>query len=137
MPENNRPHATLAEQGREIIEELARLREALALKERTTVNECPGGLMLLRLCSGLTLEEWDEMTRDGQFPHWLALPASGDAAPHLERIQRTMDELAHETRHDPLTGLANRRAFEKTLRMELERAHRAGTNLSLALFDLD
>jgi len=138
MPENNDAPSTLAEERLVILEEISRLREALAKVNRTSMGpECRDGLILMRLCSGLTLDEWAEMTKDGQFMHWLALPATGDPTPHLARIQHTLEELAHQTRHDPLTGLANRRAFEKNLKMELERAYRSGSSLSLAIIDLD
>ena len=52
------------------------------------------------------------------------------AALQLERAQA-------ESVHDPLTGLPNRRAFERALRRELDRAQRAGTGLAVALFDVD
>jgi diguanylate cyclase (GGDEF)-like protein len=83
------------------------------------------------------MADWKELIQDGHFINWLALPASGDATPHLASIQRTIEELTHQTRHDPLTGLANRRAFEKNLKLELERAYRSGSSLSLAILDLD
>jgi len=38
---------------------------------------------------------------------------------------------------DPLTGLANKRAFARVLELELARAVRQGTEVSLALFDVD
>ncbi len=44
---------------------------------------------------------------------------------------------AAEVRHDPLTGLANRRAFHERLAIELSRAHRYDQPLSLCLLDLD
>jgi diguanylate cyclase (GGDEF)-like protein len=40
-------------------------------------------------------------------------------------------------RTDPLTGLANRRAFLDAARVELERARRLGHSITLACFDLD
>lgn len=40
-------------------------------------------------------------------------------------------------RNDPLTGLANRRAFDERLRMELPRAARSGDPLCVAYLDLD
>ena len=43
----------------------------------------------------------------------------------------------HESRHDALTGLANRRAFHERLATELSRAHRYDQPLSLCLLDLD
>jgi diguanylate cyclase (GGDEF)-like protein len=44
---------------------------------------------------------------------------------------------AHESRHDPLTDLANRRAYEEQLVQEISRAQRYKHSLALCLFDLD
>jgi diguanylate cyclase (GGDEF)-like protein len=44
---------------------------------------------------------------------------------------------AHGSRHDPLTGLLNRRAYEERLPVEISRASRYGWPLSLCLLDLD
>ena len=41
------------------------------------------------------------------------------------------------SRHDPLTGLLNRRAFEEAVELECERSERAGHPLSLAYVDVD
>ena len=48
-----------------------------------------------------------------------------------------LDATSAESRHDPLTGLANRRAFHERLAVELSRAHRYDQPLSLCLLDLD
>lgn len=47
------------------------------------------------------------------------------------------DKLARQASTDPLTGIANRRAFHERLTAEVARAHRYGRHLSLALIDLD
>jgi diguanylate cyclase (GGDEF)-like protein len=44
---------------------------------------------------------------------------------------------AHESRHDALTGLLNRRAYEERLPVEISRASRYDWPLSLCLLDLD
>jgi diguanylate cyclase (GGDEF)-like protein len=44
---------------------------------------------------------------------------------------------AHDSRHDALTGLLNRRAFEERLAIETARANRYGYPLSLCILDLD
>jgi diguanylate cyclase len=49
----------------------------------------------------------------------------------------SLDVAGEETRHDALTGLANRRAFHERLAVELSRAHRYDQPLSLCLLDLD
>lgn len=46
-------------------------------------------------------------------------------------------ELAHLADTDPLTGLANRRAFTARLEGEVERARRHGHRLTLAILDID
>ena len=45
--------------------------------------------------------------------------------------------LVHLAATDPLTGLANHRAFHQRLRSEVQRASRHGRALSLAILDLD
>jgi diguanylate cyclase (GGDEF)-like protein/PAS domain S-box-containing protein len=47
------------------------------------------------------------------------------------------EEREREAMTDALTGIANRRAVEEALRKEWARAERAGTPLSLAMFDID
>jgi diguanylate cyclase (GGDEF)-like protein len=45
--------------------------------------------------------------------------------------------LADLAQRDPLTGLANRRAFEEALRREVARARRSGAPLAVAALDVD
>jgi diguanylate cyclase (GGDEF)-like protein len=44
---------------------------------------------------------------------------------------------AHDSRHDALTGLANRRSYQERLAVEINRANRYGHPLSICLLDLD
>jgi diguanylate cyclase (GGDEF)-like protein len=50
---------------------------------------------------------------------------------------RLYEEVEDLSLTDPLTGLGNRRAFDKRLQEEVERANRYGHPLSLALVDID
>jgi len=52
----------------------------------------------------------------------------------LEAQRRALDALS---RTDSLTGAANRRSFDETLRAELQRAERQGLPVALLLLDLD
>lgn len=54
-----------------------------------------------------------------------------------EHLQQRNQELTVLATRDGLTGLANRRHFEETLRLELKRARRNGASLSLVLLDVD
>ena len=49
----------------------------------------------------------------------------------------TEADLVHQALHDPLTGLANRRAFEIALAREWSRSERDGSALSVLLVDVD
>ena len=137
MRENNPPPPALQGDARALLEEVARLQQALEKQGQPSDALRRTGLILAKRCAGLNLDLWDAIAAEGQFQDWLALPADGGALPHLMRMQRIIEELAHQNRQDPLTGLANRRAFEKHLHMELDRSQRTGSSLSLAMMDLD
>jgi diguanylate cyclase (GGDEF)-like protein len=61
---------------------------------------------------------------------------SGLVAAHLSHASLFAAEV-HDSRHDALTGLLNRRAYEERLPVEIARANRFGWPLSLCLLDLD
>jgi diguanylate cyclase (GGDEF)-like protein len=52
-------------------------------------------------------------------------------------FDRATSELAHEARHDQLTGLLHHQAFVQELELELERAARYGHGVALVFLDLD
>jgi diguanylate cyclase (GGDEF)-like protein len=59
---------------------------------------------------------------------------------HIDALLARADELQRVRRlavTDPLTGVANRRAFGETLRRELARAHRSRKPLAVLMFDID
>ena len=73
-----------------------------------------------------------------------ALGAVGDLAAAVIRQARLEQALVERSdwferlaSTDALTGLANRRTFERMLELELVRAGRQGTPVSLAIFDID
>jgi diguanylate cyclase (GGDEF)-like protein len=61
---------------------------------------------------------------------------SGLIAAHMSHASLFAAEV-HGGRHDALTGLLNRRAYEERLPVEIARANRFGRPLSLCLLDLD
>ena len=66
---------------------------------------------------------------------WLSL--FGTAAVAAAVVLGLVTVLRGAAREDPLTGLANRRAWDERLDEELGRARRAGVLLSVAILDLD
>jgi diguanylate cyclase (GGDEF)-like protein len=55
----------------------------------------------------------------------------------IRQVEQQAAQLETLAQHDPLTGAANRRAWDRTLPVEMDRARRAGTPLAVALLDLD
>jgi diguanylate cyclase (GGDEF)-like protein len=55
----------------------------------------------------------------------------------IRQVEHQATQLETLAQHDPLTGAANRRAWDRTLPVEMDRARRAGTPLAVALLDLD
>ncbi len=70
-----------------------------------------------------------------------APPAALEAAQRLAVVaienRRLTERLAHQARHDTLTGLPNRRVFEERLADELENARRHSRLLAVFFIDLD
>jgi diguanylate cyclase (GGDEF)-like protein len=54
-----------------------------------------------------------------------------------DRAERLIDRLADAARTDALTGLLNRRGFEERIEMELARAQRNGSAVTVVVGDLD
>jgi diguanylate cyclase (GGDEF)-like protein len=52
-------------------------------------------------------------------------------------FDRATSELAYKARHDALTDLLNHAAFTRELELEIERAKRYGSGVTLVFFDLD
>lgn len=121
----------------ELASELAALQTELGDRFIAGDDDLTETVWVFRHFQGVSQEDWQALTERHDFSGWLTLPLDGDAYPHLRRFQETLEKLAYQTEHDALTGLANRRAFDRTLDIEMERSKRAKTPLSLAIFDLD
>ncbi len=65
------------------------------------------------------------------------LSAVADTIALAIRHAQLVDELRELSTHDELTGLANRRLLDARLRMEVDRARRFGTSLSVLAVDID
>lgn len=63
--------------------------------------------------------------------------ARSDAERERERNLELIAQLEELSRHDGLTGIANRRVFDETLERELARAVRDGSAVGLIMLDLD
>jgi len=80
---------------------------------------------------GLDLGADDYITKPFSFSELLARVRVGS------RVVQYQKHLEHQTQIDSLTGLFNRRAFEKKITEEFERSKRYGHPLSLLILDID
>ncbi len=68
---------------------------------------------------------------------WQIFPLTNDKYPNIAAWQKQLEQFRFEKNHDPLTGLANKGFFDKTLTYEIERSIRHKSSLVLCIFDID
>lgn len=108
-----------------------------AYADRCRSQESDALFAVFRLFEDMSLDQWNALAKKHDLSAWLTLPLGGDAEPHLRAMQKTLERLSYQSEHDPLTGLTNRRGFDRMLDLELERARRGHSALTLVLVDLD
>jgi diguanylate cyclase (GGDEF)-like protein len=122
MPENNFSSGKL-------IAELERLEKLLP---QTDTGPLTAVIRLIRTDAPL-----ESLLSQKNLTQWLILPLNSDKFPALEQLRQRLQLLAFEKDHDPLSGLRNRRAFDRFLALEVDRSTRFKTPLSLCVLDLD
>lgn len=113
-----------------LLDELEGLEKELALPSAS-----PQVAALVRLIR--SDPSWSERLRSRNLDQWIVLPLRSDKFPALVRLKEHIERLTFLQGQDPLTGLANRRGFDQTMAMEVERASRFKTPLTLCIMDLD
>ncbi|MEG6507023.1 GGDEF domain-containing protein [Nitratidesulfovibrio sp. 1201_IL3209] len=128
----------------QLLGELDALRRALA--EEAARHAAPTGeglsadgplLAVARLFPGMTRHRWLALAEEHGLRQWFAIDLDKSSNFNLRELQKAVEELAHQRDHDPLTGLMNRRAFLRQVELELQRVHRGGAEICLAMVDLD
>lgn len=128
----------------QLLSELDALRRALAEEsghpheKRSHAQRAEGPLLAVaRLFPGMTRRRWLTLSEEHGLRQWFAIDLDESSNFNLRELQKAVEELAHQRDHDPLTLLMNRRALLRHVQQELHRAHRVGTELCLAMLDLD
>lgn len=121
------------------LESLGRMIRDYGCKDCADLSEEENSRLMAvaRVCSDLPLTEWQSLVSNPEYEQWIAFPLSAELYPYLVKIQEKLDKLSYQSDHDALTGLHNRRAFERVLSLEHNRAHRQGGRMSLAVLDID
>ena len=96
--------------------------------------ELPVGVLLIGWRAARTLS-----TGDGELLHAIAqlIAVAIDRARLASMIAERSEWFERMAHTDPLTGLANQRTFARILELELARAARQGSEISVAVFDVD
>jgi diguanylate cyclase (GGDEF)-like protein len=132
-PERLRPGSALAVQAREH----ARSREALGFAPREIVVEF---LILRRVLWRFVSDRAGALNPEEVLLVERRLNDTIDrlvAECVVAYFDRATSELAHQARHDQLTGLLHHQAFVRELEQELERAARYGHSVTLVFIDMD
>ena len=133
QPEQLRIGSPLAAQAREH----ARDREAIGFAPREIVTEF---LVLRRVLWRFVSDRAAELGTDDVLLMERRLNDTIDrlvAECVVAYFDRATSELAHQARHDQLTGLLHHQAFIRELETEIARARRYGHGLALVFIDLD
>jgi diguanylate cyclase (GGDEF)-like protein len=120
-----------------LVRDHAREREALGFAPRDIVTEF---LLLRRVLWRLVIQRSADLAPDDVLVLEERLHGMIDRLITecvVAYFDRATSELAYKARHDALTGLLNHTAFSRELELELERAKRYESGVTLVFFDFD
>ncbi|SHN54345.1 GGDEF domain-containing protein [Desulfovibrio litoralis] len=120
------------------------MRETIGLKNNSGdasiqnfVKQRKNILAIFHLVDHLDLEDWYDLVKQHDLSGWLALELSSPTNYSLKAMLDSIEGQIYSKSVDPTTGLANNTVFIRELSHELQRASRAGTEMSLALIEID
>ncbi|MDR1360289.1 MAG: GGDEF domain-containing protein, partial [Deltaproteobacteria bacterium] len=125
-----------AASGEDLSPDLIRELEQVAQFIRTKTG-AGAALALVRVVSRIPLADWNLFASRHGLDQWMVIPLDGDMASAASGFLATLERISFQRDHDVLTGLANRRLFDRRLEAEVERAVRSQNELCLMLLDLD
>ena len=120
-----------------LVEDLESIVKLIREYTAASSGEKQPSLALLRVLSGLSIEKWESLADANGLENWLGIPLEGSLAESVSRLASSHAHLAFQRDHDELTGIGNRRLFDRVLKAELDRAKRTQTDISLLMLDLD
>lgn len=136
MPQKQQPENSTPDLEPRLIQKLETVLRKI--QEKLAVERSPGHtLALIHLVEGLNLDDWRAIAAQMDLHGWLAMPLGHEDEVPMETLSQTLKELAYQRDHDFLTGLANRRRFNRFAGRELQRALRTKTPLSMVMIDID
>lgn len=136
MQQKHQPEYTALPLAPQLLEKLDTVLRKI--QDRIALERTPDqSFALVHLVEEMCLDDWRIIASQLGLHGWLALPLNQEDSFPLETLRHSLEELAHQRDHDFLTGLANRRLFDSLAQLELQRALRTDTPLSLVMLDID
>lgn len=117
--------------------QLLRAFETVVQLVREKTSDSEGSLAVMQVLNGITQTQWEAFALTHDLGTWLTIPLEDTQAKSVEALFEAMEQLAFQRDHDVLTGIGNRRFFDRLLALEVERAIRSHAELNLLLIDLD
>ena len=110
---------------------------AMVRESADSVSSSKNKLALVRVLEGVSMENWERFASANGLESWLSIPLDGSLASSVASLLSVQERLAFQRDHDALTGIGNRRLFDRRFEAEVTRAIRSRTELSLIILDLD
>lgn len=121
----------------EMLSELSELEAIVRSAVPGNASDSETSVALVRLMRGLSVNEARRFLEAHDLAdRWLCLSLSEDF-PALERFSRLLESLIRDRDRDYLTGLKNRRFFEKILGRELELSRKFRVPVTVVILDVD
>lgn len=122
----------------DLTRELETLRALLRDLADKNIDHSPDEVMaVVRFFTGFSSAEWCETAKKYGLEQWLPLELSGSIEDVWEHWSQLLEDISFQRDHDALTGLHNRNYFERELALQVTRAERSGSDVSLVVLDLD
>jgi diguanylate cyclase (GGDEF)-like protein len=135
-----KPHSLPAAGGEDLspdlVRELEQVAQLIQAKAGARANASQA-LALTRLIDRVSPPDWEQFASLHGLEQWLAIPLDDRPASAVSGFLSSLERISFQRDHDALTGLANRRLFNRRLEAELERAARTQNDLCLMILDLD
>ncbi len=92
------------------------------------------GIALIHILQGVTLEQWETLASLTPCSSCFALPLNASSLSALTEVQK---KLTFKQTHDEFTGFITLPPFIQTVASECQRASRAGSDVTIAIIELD
>ncbi|MDR0826359.1 MAG: GGDEF domain-containing protein [Desulfovibrio sp.] len=133
---SNIPGSTVDDLYGDLIEDLESV-AGLVLAKAALRAPASESIALVRVINGMSVDDWECYSSTYSPDDWLVLPLSCGQSEAVAKLLEVQKNLIFQRDHDALTGIGNKGYFHRRLDIEVRRALRSHTELTLIYADLD